>query len=157
MIPIEGASPTFERLIRSALAAYPSWYLNAARISKIVISTRPEVKAQIAQYTHETRVMYVWPGIGAMLQKAIGHELAHGCDDNFESPHYFTSTPEWVRIHREQAYFDIPKYREEPLEYFADVFTKLFMIGAPKLAITQPNEVTYLTTFVIPILQKEFT
>ena len=157
MIPIEGASPVFEKLIRGVLARYPAWFVNAARIAKIVISTRPEVKAQIAQYHHESRILYVWPGIGDLLQKALGHELAHGCDDNFGSPHYFTSTPEWLRIHRDQAYFDLPKYAAEPLEYFADVFTKLFMLGSRKLSVTQPNEVTFLTTFVIPLLQKEFS
>jgi len=157
MIKIEGALPAFERLIRGALAKYPDWFVNAARVAKIVVSNRPEVKAQIAQMEHGTRILYVWPGVGDLLQKAIGHELAHGCDDNFGSPHYFTSTPEWIRIHRNQACFDLPKYREEPLEYFADMVTKLFLLGPTKLATTNPDEVKFITTFTWPLLMKEFS
>ena len=157
MIPIEGATVVFERLIRAALDRYPKWYVNAARVAKIVISNSPDVKANIAQMEHGSRILYVWPGIGDLLQKALGHELAHGCDDNFGSPHYFSSTPEWIRIHREQAYFDIDKYRDEPLEYLADMCTKLFLLGPQKLSITNPNEVTFISTWMFPTLMKEFS
>lgn len=156
MIPIHGAPLTTERLIRAAVDRYPTWYVKAARVSKIVMSNRPDVREQIAMYEHGSRNLYVCPTVGDLLQKAMGHELAHGVDDNFGSPHYFTSTPEWRHIHQLQGYFDIPKYRDEALEYFADMVTKLFLVGPTKLAITNPLEVQFITSWVFPTLQKEF-
>ena len=153
---IVGASPAFERQIRSAIERYPSWFVKAARLARVIVSSREDVKNQIAMYEHGTRDLYVYPGIGGLLQKAIGHELAHAVDDNFGLPHFFTSTPEWQLIHRNQSHFDIPKYRDEALEYFADCVTKLFMLGSTKLSMTNPAEVTFITTWVFPTLQKEF-
>jgi len=114
------------------------------------------VKSQLAMYEHGSRILWIWPGLGSVLQKAIGHELAHGVDDNFGHPHYFTSVPEWRQIHRNQSHFDLPKYRDEPLEYFADMVTKLFLLGPARLNITNPAEVRFITTWVFPTLQKEF-
>ena len=156
-IPIASGNPTLQRLIRRALSMYPSWFVKAARIRRIIISNREDVKAQIAMYEHGTRDLYVWPGVGDMLQKAIGHELAHGVDDNFGAPHFFTGTAEWGLIHRNQSYFDIDKYRDEPLEYFADMVTKLFLLGPQKLEITNPQETKFVCSWVLPMLQKEFT
>lgn len=154
--PIIGGTPEFQRAIRTAVRKYPDWFVRSARLSRIIISTREDVKQQIAMYEHGTRDFYVWPGVGDLLQKAVGHELAHACDDNFGKPHFFTSTPEWQRIHRNQSHFDIPKYRDEPLEYFADMVTKLFLLGPARLSTTNPAEVTFITSWVFPTLRKEF-
>lgn len=156
MPPIVGGSPAIQRAIRAAFSRYPGWFTRAARIKRVVISTREDVKAQIAMYEHGSRDLFVWPGVGDLLQKAIGHELAHACDDLYDKLHYFTSTPEWQRIHAAQPHFDIPKYRDEPLEYFADMVTKIFMLGPVKLSTTNPNEVTFITSWFFPTLQKEF-
>lgn len=155
-VRITGADAAFERAIRSVLQQFPSWFVRAARVDHIEVTSRPEVRQQVAMMEHGSRTLYVSPGAGAILTKALGHELAHGIDDNFGNPHWFTSTPEWTRIHRNQPYFDIDKYREEPLEYFADCFTKYFLLGEEKLKITNPDEVRFITTWVIPTLQKEF-
>ena len=154
--PVVGGTPTLQHLVRVAVSRYPTWFVKAARISRYILTNRADVRDQIAMYEHGTRDLYVFVGIGDVLQKAIGHELAHGIDDNFGSPHFFTSTPEWKAIHTEQPYFDIPKYGEEPLEYFADCMTKLFLLGPAKMRTTQPKEVTFITTYVIPVLQEQF-
>lgn len=157
MIPLViGGTPAVQRAIRTAIGKYPAWYVRGARIKRVIVSTREDVKAQIAMYEHGTRDLYVWPGVGDLLQKAIGHELAHAVDDLYDKHHFFTSTPEWQRIHAEQPHFDIPKYRDEPLEYFADMVTKLFLLGPEKLNTTHHNEVTFILSWVFPTLQKEF-
>lgn len=155
-IPIVGAPAALGAKIRVALSRYPSWFVRGARVRKIIVSNREDVKQQLAMMEHGTRDLYVWTDIGDILQKALGHELAHGCDDIFDRKHYFTSTPEWARIHRDQSHFDIPKYREEPLEYFADMVTKLFLLGPARLSMTNPAEVKFITSWVFPVLQKEF-
>lgn len=154
--PIVGGLPAFQRALRSAVEKYPPWFVRAARIKRYIVSSRPDVQQQIAMYEHGTRDLYVYPGVGSLLQKAIGHELGHAVDDNFGLPHFFTSTPEWQKIHAEQPHFDIDKYRDEPLEYFADCVTKVFMLGPDKLRTTNPKEVTFITSWVLPTLQKEF-
>jgi|FreactcultureFD7_1027221.scaffolds.fasta_scaffold00620_17 hypothetical protein len=154
--PIVGASPYLKRAISMALYRYPVWMVRAARISKIVVTDRPEIRDQIAQYEHGTRIMWVWSGVGDLLLKALGHELAHGVDDNFGSLHYFTSVPEWAAIHKNQPYFDIDKYRDEPLEYFADMVVKTLLLGSDKMATINPEETRFITTWVFPTLQKYF-
>ena len=149
-------TPTFERLIRNCLDKFPTWFVKAARISKIEVKNTPEIRAQVAMYEHGTRNLYVCPGVGDLLQKAIGHELAHACDDIFEMPHFFSAVPQWQLIHRNQMHFDIPKYQEQPLEYFADMVVKLFMLGPQKLSTTNPQEVMFINSWVFPLLQKHF-
>ena len=151
-----GGSSALQAKVRAAIARYPAWFSRGARLSRVIISSRPDVREQVAMYEHGTRDLYVCPEVGDLLQKAIGHELAHGCDDNFGKPHFFTSTPEWQRIHREQSHFDIPKYRDQPLEYFADMVTKLFLLGPERMRTTNPAEVTFITSWVFPTLTKEF-
>ena len=155
-IPILGGTASYKKAIRAAFAKYPGWYVRAARVSKVEVTRDPEVREQVAVYEHDTRILHIYDGVGSLLQKAIGHELAHGCDDNFGCPHYFTATAEWNRIHREQPHFDIAKYRDEPLEYFADMVTKMFLVGPDKLRITNGREVTFILGWVFPLLQKEF-
>lgn len=154
---IVGGTAEYERRLRDCFARFPSWYVKAARVRQVIVSTREDVKEQIAMFEHGTRNLYVYPGIGALLLKAVGHELAHGCDDIFEEPHFFTATPEWQRIHKNQSHFDIPKYGEEPLEYFADMMVKLFFLGPEKLKTTNPDEVRFIVSWVLPTLQKEFS
>ena len=157
MIPVVGATPGLERAIRTTLASLPPWFVRAARVARIEVSNRPEVRAQIAQYAHGTRVLDVSPTVGDVLRKALYHELAHGIDDmGEEAPHYFTSTPEWSRIHAEQMYFDIPKYAEQPLEYFADQIAKFLMLGPDKHFTTHPKESTFIGTWVVPTLTQAF-
>jgi len=156
MIPVSGAQPPVERSIRTALSRFPDWFVKAARVSKIIVTNREDVREQIAMFEHGSRNLYVSTGIGALLPKALGHELAHGIDDVFDVPHYFTSTDEWRRIHANQSNFDIPKYRDEPLEYFADMVTKMFLLGSERLATTNPDEVQFIGSLVFPILQSEF-
>jgi len=155
-LEFDGGSASLRTAIRTAILRYPSWFARGARLSKVIVTDRPDVRDQVAMYEHGTRHLYVSPDVGTLLQKAIGHELAHGCDDNFGRPHFFTSTPEWQRIHRAQPHFDIPKYRDEPLEYFADMVTKIFLLGPERLKTTNPAEVTFITTWVFPTLMKEF-
>jgi hypothetical protein len=122
----------------------------------VIVSTREDVKRQIAVYEHGSRNVYVSPGIGGLLQKALGHEMAHGVDDIFGSPHYFAGTPEWQSIHRRQSNFDIQKYADEPLEFFADMVVKNLLIGRTKMSITNPDETNYIWTAVFPILAENF-
>lgn len=147
---------TTQRRIRLALDSFPSWYVKAARISGYEVTRRADVKDQIAMYEHGSRKIYVYDKVGDILRKAIGHELAHGCDDVFGNPHFFSSTPEWIRIHKNQGHFDIPKYSVEPLEYLADQIVKVFIYGPQKMALTNPDEVKFITTWVFPTLQREF-
>lgn len=155
-IEVIGGTTTFQRLVRGAIEKYPAWFVRSARISKVIITNRPDIREQIAAYEHGVRTLSVWPGVGDMLQKAIGHELAHAVDDNFDQPHFFTSTPEWQKIHKQASSFDLPKYEAEPLEYFADIVTKLFLLGPQRLQTTNPRETTFVTSWVFPLLQKEF-
>ena len=156
-IPISGGSAPFGRSVRGALAKFPGWFVKAARIAKIEITNRPDVVQQIAMFEHGSRVLFVSPGVGGLLQKALGHELFHAVDDNFNSPHFFTSTNEWRTIHQKAPYFDIQKYALEPLEYFADQGTKLFMMGAAKMMTTNPDETRFIAGWVLPTLQREFS
>ena len=155
-VPVTGAGQTMERMIRRALGGFPAWFVRAARISRVEVTGRADVREQVAMYEHGTRVLYVSLQIGDLLQKAVGHELAHGCDDNFGNPHYFSSSTEWQRIHREAPFFDIPKYRDEGLEYLADQMVKFFMLGPERMRTTHWQEVTFISTWVVPTLQREF-
>lgn len=157
---VRGGSPTFQRLVRGALDKYPSWLVRAARLSHVEVTNRADVRAQIAMYEHGSRVLYVWPGVGEMLLKAVGHELWHGADDRTglseNHPHFFSMQPAWTLIHRDQPFFDIEKYEREPLEYFADQGVKLLLLGAPKLMTTNGREVNFFTSWVVPMLEQEF-
>jgi hypothetical protein len=155
-IEIRGADPTYERRIRVALAKYPPWYVAGARVSYIEVSRRPDVLAQVAIYEHGSRHILLAPGVGDLLLKAIGHELAHGVDDMNGHPHYFSSTAVWRDIHASQAYFDIPKYRDEPLEYFADMMVKLMLLGRDKVWTTNPHEANFICGTVLPVLVENF-
>jgi hypothetical protein len=117
-----------------------------------VISTREDVRAQIAMYEHGSREILISPGTGSLLLKAVGHELAHGVDDIFDVPHYFSSMSDWQTIHRNQAYFDIQKYADKPLEYFADMLAKFFLLGKDRLFTTNPSELNFICSKVLPIL-----
>lgn len=157
MIPINSAAAGYERAIREVLESLPRWYVRAARVSRIEVSSAPEVRDQIAMYEHGSRRMRITPGVGkALLRRAISHELGHGCDDYLEQPHYFSGSDAWIKIHRIQSFFDHPKYAEQALEYFADMLSKVITQDVSRLAATNPYEVRFFTEWVIPTLQKEF-
>ena len=154
-VEVVGGTAAMQKRIREAVARYPSWFVKAARVARFEVSDAPEVRDQIAVYQHGTRIVYVWSKIGALLQRAIGHELAHAIDDNFDQLHAFSNVSDWVQIHKNQSNFDLPKYGEIPLEYFADMVTKYFMYGPQKLSTTHPMEVVFINN-VFSILQEEF-
>jgi hypothetical protein len=152
-----GAPPAYEKRLRQALRLYPRWLVKAARLSRIILDSSPEVQQMVASYRHEDRSLHVYPGLGnTMLTKAMGHEMWHGADDNFGSPHFFSSNDVWGQIHRDQAYFDIPKYRDEPLEYFADIGVKFTLLGREKLNITAAREANFFENVVMPQLIEAF-
>jgi hypothetical protein len=132
------------------MAWYPKWFAQSARISSIQVTG--SVKDQIAQYETGTRKIYLIPNAGTMLMKAVGHELAHGADDNFGNLHYFSSNSMWTVIHKNGRHFDLPKYADEQSEYFADMLVKCLMFGVDRIAMTQPAEAAYIAKKVIPLL-----
>jgi len=135
---------------------YPRWVHNAARISHIEVTRDQSVRSQIAHYEHGSRKLRVFEGIGRqLLNRAIGHELVHGLDDNYGSPHFFSATDEWRQIHRDQGHFDIQKYADEPLEYFADMFQKYLAFGHEKLALTHPAEAMFFAGYVEPVVRQQ--
>lgn len=154
MIRVVGVSGAYERKIRTALEFYPFWVIQAARVNYIEITNREDVRKQVAMYEHGTRILYIHSKVGDLLLKAIGHELAHACDDIFGMNHYFSTMSKWLIIHRNQGFFDIQKYRDEPLEYFADMMVKFFIIGEQSLFTTNPNEVNFIRNTVLPTLYK---
>lgn len=154
-VPVKGANVPFTRAIREALGRYPDWFLRAARVKEVVVTDRPDVREQVAMMEHGSRILYVSPGVGGLLVKAVGHECWHGADDDpmgDGNPHYFSSSDAWRKIHRFQPHFDISKYRDEPLEFLADMGAKLFLLGPAKLEATNRLEVEYLTRVAIPTL-----
>lgn len=158
MIPLTGADVELGRLVWKMLETFPRWFVKAARVSKIEVTGREEVREMFASYTHGERVLYLSDKIRpGFLRRALAHELAHGCDDYRDNPHYFSSSFEWERIHQKQSFFDHPKYKAEALEYFADVFAKYLMVGSTRLAMTAPDEVTFFDRWVVPTLTKEFS
>lgn len=154
-ISIDGATVVYEKRIRTILDALPAWYVRAANLARVVVTNRPDVRQQVAMFEHGSRILWITPGVGDMLRKAIAHECAHGIDDNEGQHHRFSSTDEWKRIHANQSHFEIQKYEDEPLEYFADMVAKVMLLGAEKMRTTNPDEVSYVTTWVFPTLQKE--
>ena len=155
-VSIVGATAAFERNVRGILASLPVWFVRAARLSRVEVTGDPKVREMIAVYDHEQRRLRVTPSVGAMLKKAVYHELWHGVDDNFGHPHVFSSMDEWIRLHRNQPYFDIPKYREQPLEYLADCGAKLFLMGRERLSVTHPHEVGFIEQVAFPPLMEAF-
>lgn len=152
---IHGANSTYERRIREALASFPDWYVTFANVSGVFVTNRRDVVQQIAMYEHQGRPLNVSPNVGGMLRKAIGHELAHGIDDSFGHPHAFSTLGTWLEIHRNQTYFDIAKYRDEPAEYFADALVKRMMLGYHSFRIQYPREAQFIDEYVLPLVRSE--
>lgn len=133
----------------------PSDLLRKARITSYKVSDRPEVVAQVAMFEHGTRILYIAPNVQrSLITKALLHETGHAIDDWLGVPHYFSSQTAWRTIHRNCSYFDIPKYRDEPLEYFSDVWAKYWLWGTDVLRVTKPDEVRFIELSVIPVLRK---
>lgn len=151
------AAVTYEKSIREALRRFPPWILSAARVSSISVAGGEYMRQVLALYEHGSRSIKVYPGLSRdLLVRAIGHEIMHAVDDNFDHPHVFSYQPGWLQLHRDRGYFEIPKYRDEPLEFFADIASKYFLLGRDRLQITYPEEVYYLETSVFPILRENF-
>jgi hypothetical protein len=158
MIPIYGADPRYATALYGALGALPPWYVAAGRLSRVVVTPDPDVRRNIAMYAHGAREIRVAPGVGSVLQKALAHEIGHAIDDWAEeagNPHVFSTTEAWVGIHRNQTHFDLPTYRADPREHFADMMAKAILVGVQKLALAAPREAAYLSGFVFPALQQQ--
>lgn len=162
MIQIRGAGYRYEAHIRQVLSRLPAWYLEAARISRIGVSTAPKVVTQVAMYSHGSRDIQIAPGIGTMLERSLTHELAHGIDDGAPalSAHRFSRSPGWMEAHRQAAGFELPKYRDEPQEYFADMLSKYILHAAGSqtgnsLQRSHPREYGYIVQEVVPVLKHE--
>lgn len=153
--PVLGASPPYEARIRAVLAAVPPWYLAAARIARVMISTAPEVASMTASFQHGSRDILLYPNVGDLLTRALVHELGHGVDDSGENVHRFSVTPGWIAVHRAQQFFDLPKYRSDPREYFADAIAKAIMLGTKRFSLSAPREAMFLATNVFPLLMAE--
>lgn len=154
---IEKAEPRYSASIVRTLQSLPYWYVQSARISKIVVDSDPSVRVQMAMYRHGTRDILVYPGIGSLLRRCLSHELAHGFDDaEPDGPaHRFSRTEEWSHIHKQQRQFEIQKYRDDPKEYFADMASKVVLLGETKVGLLYPLEVSYMLQRVFPVLVAE--
>lgn len=118
------------------------------------------MREQLAMYEHGSRCLFLSPDVPARtLVKAIGHELAHGAEDWSEEtgqPHIFSSTPAWKTIHQQARVFDIDKYRDQGLEYFADQLVKTLLLGYTRLMTTNGHEANFMAVVVIPTLMRIF-
>ena len=151
------APTAYEKLIREAINRFPPWILSAAHVRDISVAGGEYMRQVLAMYEHGSRSIKVYSGLPRdLLVQAIGHEIMHAVDDNFDHPHIFSSQPNWLQLHRDRGYFTISKYREEPLEFFADIASKYFLLGRNRLQITHPEEVHFLETVVFPVLRENF-
>lgn len=162
MIQIQGAGYRYESHIRHILGRLPDWYTKSARVSRIVVTNDPKVAIQVAMYSHGSRDIQIAPGVGTMLERSLTHELAHGIDDGAPalSAHRFSRSSGWMEAHRQAMGFEIPKYRDEPQEYFADMLSKfvLNMAGSQtgnSLQRSHPREHGYIVHEVVPALMRE--
>lgn len=149
-VDTRGMSPKYAQHVESTLSLLPPWYLSAGRVREVSLSFEPEVKAMIARYRHGTRDIQVAPDIGTTLHRVLAHEFGHAIDDWTEevgNPHLFSVSEAWISIHRQQTYFEIPKYRSDPREYFADAVSKMLLAGG-RYAIGYPREAEYIGSVV---------
>lgn len=159
MIPVYGANIAYERRIHDMVGGFPPWYTAAAKVRIFTVTPDPVVREQIAMYRHGTRDVLVSPGIGDILRRALAHELAHGFDDQTEingNPHVFSTCGDWIAIHRAQPYFELPKYRDDPREYFADMASKTVLLGVKKMSISNPRETAFIGGLVFPALMGQY-
>lgn len=145
-------SPKYAQHVERTLSLLPPWYVAAGRIREISLSFEPEVKAMIARYRHGTRDIQVAPDIGTALHRVLAHEVGHAIDDWTEEagdPHLFSASAAWISIHRQQATFELPKYRSDPREYFADALSKAILLG-DRYRFGYPREAEYIGAVVFP-------
>jgi hypothetical protein len=154
-VPVLGGSDRYRGFIIGIIAEIPPWFFIPARISRVVVSNAPEVRQMVAAFQHGTREIQVAPGVGTLLKRALFHEVGHGVDDGPEGPHRFSASPEWLAVHRAQTFFDLPKYRDDPREHFADMAAKGVLLGTKRLSLSAPREAFYLSTVVFPRLVQE--
>ena len=75
--------------------------MEAGRVSRYVLSSKPAARNRFAEYEHITRIIRIVPGLSPqVLRRAVTHELVHAVDDNFGVMHYFSESPEWVEMSR---------------------------------------------------------
>lgn len=157
-LPVVGAAAAYERAIHAAVESIPAWYRDPARVRQLVVTPDPKVREQVCMYMHGTRDVLVAPGIGNLLQRALAHEFAHGFDDTSElpggAPHMFSASPEWISIHRSATRFELPKYRDDPREYFADMAAKALLLGLDRVAVAASQEARYIGGFVFPAIRR---
>jgi hypothetical protein len=155
-LEVVAITPNLERLVRKALDSVPDFVIKAARIARVESSTREDVVQQLAMFEHGSRKLFISPKIPTGIAvKAVIHEMGHAIDDNPQHPHYYSSSDAWGVIHRDQPYFDIPKYGAEPLEYFADCFAKYFVMSREANMIARPKETQYIE-LVLQDLEQRF-
>lgn len=159
MIRIVGAESRYERHLRGVLINLPSWYVSAARLSCIRVVRSPEVASQVAIYSHGSRDIKVAPGVGHLLERCLAHEIAHGIDDDAPtgSAHRFSRSPEWMAVWKNATNFELPKYRDEPQEYFADMLSKYILSVSGSrtgnsLQHSHPREFQFILRHVVPVL-----
>ena len=153
----QASNVALAKAVDASIRRCPPWLVKSARLDRVLVSSRPEIRAQQATFEHGSRTLYISDQIPqGLIERAVVHELAHAADDNFGSPHYFSSKWEWKRIHQQAQFFDIPKYAQESLEYFADMVAKYVLVGPVKLSISCSHEVQFVEQYVIPVLRKEF-
>ena len=162
MMEVLGATPRYERYIRGVFSSFPEWYVSPARISRVTVTSDPDIAKQVAVYSHGTRDIQVAPGIGTLLERCLSHEIGHAVDDGApsKSTHRFSRAADWMSIHRNAHGFEIPKYRDEPQEYFADMLSKFILSVAGSrtgnsLQHSHPREYQYILQVVVPILKRE--
>ena len=159
MPPLYGGRPEYRRQLVEAWQRFASqfpWYVATARVSAMRVVNDPKVAAQVAMYQHDSRDLLLSPNVGKLLDRALTHELAHGFDDWNGNPHRFSMSDEWVRLHKMQGVFEIPKYAADPREFFADVASKCVLMGAQRVGYQYPGETVYMTHVVFPCLQLEY-
>lgn len=152
MVVVSTGSSSYERRIREVLGSLPAWFVEGARISSIVVTVSPEVRAERSLYHHKTRMIQISPGIGDILRVVLAHEMSHGIDDGEpqESPHRFSRSMEWSGIWRQVPAFSTRKYRDSPQEYFADALASAVVVGIPTYSLAHPYEGAYITQVVVP-------
>lgn len=122
-------------------------------VHSIVVSGEPGVVQGLARYSHADRVIRVSPNLGANLDRVIAHEVGHAVDDHGpDAPHAWSSSERWRVIHRMQPTFELPAYRADPREFFADTFAKVVLLGE-RYRPSAPAAVDYVRDVVFPALR----
>ena len=155
LITITGGSADYNRAIRACLRWLPTWYVRASGVSSIAINASEAVRKEVAIYTHGSRSILLFPGLGTVtLRQALNHELAHGVDDLsdiYNHPHYYSASDVWLKLHSMQSKFDMEKQHNQPVEYFAAQLAKYVTLGNDRFMARYPEEYVFFSTWVVPL------